>query len=355
MSEITPFLKKLLTLPGLSAYEDPVREAIATEWRPLVDELSVSRVGSLHGVRRGRGTWEGKRPGILIATHMDAIGLMVTGVVDGLLRVTEVGGVDPRVLPYQPVTIHGRRDLPGVIVQPPESLLPSNTRGKPVRLQHLLVDTGLLPEEVHELVRVGDLISFATQPVELAGETLAGHTLDNRASVAALTICLQELKRTAHPWDVWAVATVQEEETYAGGYTSPVDIHPDLAIAVDVTFAKGPGVSDYRGFPLGKGFTVGYGANVHTAMFTALKDLADEMDLPNHVEVMPNQSGTDAYPMQVVEEGIPTAIIGIPLRYMHTPVETVSLKDINRVGRLLAEFISRLDDHFMEKICWDGK
>ncbi len=351
MDHITPFLKQLLSLPGLSAYEAPVREVIQEAWKPLVDDLTVSRLGSLHGLCRGKGTEP--RPSILLAAHMDAIGLMVTQVVDGFLRFTEIGGIDPRILPGQPVTIHGRRDLPGIIAQPADRLLPPAKRGKPVSMDLLWVDTGLLPAEVAELVRPGDIISFANSPIEMGRDVIAGHSQDNRASVAAVTACLGELKHMQHVWDVWAVATAQEEETLGGGLTSPFEIRPTIAIAIDVTFAKGPGASDYRTFPLGTGPTIGWGPNNHVALFNAVKALAEKQDIPFHIEMMPRHSGTDAYGMQIVAEGIPTLVIGIPLRYMHTPVEMVSTRDIQRVGHLLAEFIASLDAEFVNQINWD--
>ncbi|MBP7228624.1 MAG: hypothetical protein KA988_05885 [Longilinea sp.] len=349
---LLPLLKKLLSLSGLSAYEAPVREVIAEAWQPLVDELSVSRLGSLHGLRRGQGAEPRRR--ILLAAHMDAIGMMTTQVVDGLLRFTEIGGIDPRILPGQPVIVHGRRELPGYVVQPADRLLPKALRGKPVPMSHLLVDVGLPADEVAELVRPGDLISFAQPPIELGETVLAGHSQDNRASVTAVTACLQELQHMRHAWDVWAVATAQEEETLGGGFTSPFEIRPDLCVAIDVTFARGPGVSsDQRTFPLGKGVTLGWGPNIHPALFEAFQTLAKQQDIPFHLEVMPRHSGTDAYATQIVAEGIPSIVIGIPLRYMHTPVELVSLKDIRRAGHLLAEFIATLQPDFMNEITWD--
>ncbi len=353
MIEIKDFLKTLISQPGLSGYEGPVRETIARTWQPLVDELSASPLGSLHGLKRGDG--DDPRPRILLAAHMDAIGLMVTEVTDGLLRITDVGGVDPRILPGQRVTVHGRRDLPGVVVQPGAHLLPQETNAKQaVAMRYLLVDTGLLPEEVEQLVRPGDLISFAQPPIELSSDLLAGHSLDNRASVAAVTHCLQELQQRRHCWDVWAAATVQEEVTLGGGYTSPFSIRPDIAVAIDVTFAKGPGgPSDYRTFPLGKGPTLGWGPNIHPALMRQFKQLAERLDLPFLTEVMPMHSGTDSFAMQVVAEGIPTMVISIPLRYMHTPVEVISLKDIGRTGHLLAEFIAGLQTDSLKTITWE--
>jgi len=348
MKDLLPFLKELISEPGLSGYEMPVRKLIENAWRPLTDEIHVSRLGSLHALRKG--SIPNPRPSLLLAAHMDAIGLMVTSLVDGFIRLAEVGGVDPRVLPGQLVTVHGRKDLPGVIVQPPAYLLPAEVRSSAVPLKYLFVDVGLAPVQVERLVRVGDLISFALTPLELGEDYLAGHTLDDRAAVAAVTQCLVELQGRSLNWDLWAVATTQEEETLGGAFTSAYQLRPTLAVAIDVTFGGSPGIPAHKTFPLGKGFTLGWGPNIHSKLHEAFKDLADRLEIPYKLEAMPRHSGTDAHAMQVVAEGIPTMVIGIPLRYMHTPVEMVSLKDIARTGRLLAEFAVQLDDKFMDKL-----
>lgn len=351
MPELKPLLKRMISTSGLSGYESPVCKIIEEAWQPLSDELHVSRMGSLQALKRGQGAEP--RPGLLLAAHMDAIGLIVTGIVGEFLRVTEIGGLDPRVLPGQIVTIHGREELPGVIVQPPAHLLPPDNRSGPVELENLLVDPGLTPQEVKRLVRVGDLISFAQPPVEMSGDVLAGHSLDNRASVAAITYCLEELKDRPILWDLWAVATTQEEETFAGAYTSAYQLRPALAVAIDVTFGSSPGSPGHKSYPMGKGPTLGWGPNIHSGVHKAFKQLADRLEIPYTIEVMPRHSGTDAYALQVTAEGIPTMVVSIPLRYMHTAVEMVAMKDIARAGRLLAEFAASLDDMFMEKLSWD--
>ncbi len=351
MTEITPFLKELISAPGLSGYEDPVREMIEKRWQPLTDELHVSRVGSLHGLKRGAG--EDPRPSILIATHMDAIGLMVTRIVDGFLYITKIGGIDARVLPGQPITVHGREDVPGVIVQPPGWLLPAGTRNGPVPLDHLLVDTGLPPRRVSQLIRPGDVISFAQPPLDLGNKTLAGHSLDNRASVAALTHCLHLLQTQKHIWDVWAVATVQEEETLGGAATSAHELRPNLAVAVDVSFGSSSGSPAHKTFALGKAPVLGWGPNVHPGLHKAFQKAAKRLEMATEFETHTDYSGTDAITLQVAAEGIPTMVIGIPLRYMHTPVEVITMKDVLRVGRLLAEFIAGLDADFMDNLSLD--
>ena len=352
MTNILPFLKSLLSVPGLSGYESPVASLIENEWHPLVDELSLSRLGSVHGLKRGTGA--DPRPSIMLAAHMDAIGLMVSQIEDGYLRITSVGGVDARILPGQAVIVHtAKEDLPGVIVMPPPRLLPPEEGTGVVDISHLFVDVGLLPSKVASLVRIGDLVSFGAEAVEMSGEIVSGHSLDNRASVAAVTLCIQELQSKSHNWDVWAAATVQEEIDYVGAYTSAFQLRPDLAIAIDVTFAKGPGANGWDTFDLGKGPTFGHGPNIHPFLFKQFKELAERLEIPYETEPMPTSSGTDGMAMQITAEGIPTFVLSIPIRYMHTPVEMVMLKDIQRAGRLLAEFIAGLDPDFIRTITWD--
>jgi tetrahedral aminopeptidase len=353
MTEILPFIKQLMTAPGLSGNEAAVRAIIEEAWKPLTDDISVSRLGSLHGLLRGTG--EEPHKSIMLSAHMDAIGLMVTRNVEGFLHIMSVGGVDPRVLPGQPVIVHGRRDLPGVVVMTPTKLLPSKYQAAPVPMEHLLVDTGLPAAEIARLVRPGDLVSFAQEPVETASETLCGHTLDNRASVTAVTVCLQELQKRQHLWDVWAVATVQEEVTLGGAYTSGFQLHPTVAVAIDVTFASSPGTPDNRSYGLGCGPCLGWGPNIHPALFKAFEETAERLEILYQKEAMPGFSGTDAIALQVAAGGSPAMVVSIPLRYMHTPVEMVSLKDINRTGRLLAEFIASLDEEFVNRLVWDEK
>ena len=359
MADILPFLKSLISVSGLSGFETPVANLIKERWRPLVDEISISRVGSLHGLKKGAvsGARSEKktRPSIMIATHMDAIGMRVTKITDEFLHITNIGGIDVRVLPGAQVTVHasGGDDLPAVIAMPSSKLLPESAGDGVLEIKYLLVDTGLTAREINRMVRVGDLVSFANEPMELAGEVISGHTLDNRASVAALTVCLEELQGKPHLWNVWAVATVQEETSYLGGYTSAFELRPQLAIAIDGTFAKGPGANGWQTFQLGKGVGLCMGPNMHPFLHKKLKELAERLELPWFLDVTPAHSGTDAYPMQTTAEGIPTALVEFPIRYMHTPVESVSVKDIQRAGRLLAEFIVSLEDDFVEKIKWE--
>ncbi len=350
MAKPTALLKELISISGLSGFETPIANVIEEKWQPLTDKLERSPLGSVHGLKRG----SGKGKSIMISTHMDAIGLIVKKVDGEFLRVSNLGGIDIRVLPGQAVTIHTERgELPGVVVQPPAHLLPDGEADGAIAMKHLLVDLGLPARQVARKVKVGDTVSFANEPTELSGDLVAGHSLDNRASVAALTLCLEELQSRHHLWDVWAVASVQEEVGAIGAKTSAFGIQPNLALAVDVTFAKGPGASGWEVFELGSGPTLGWGAVNHPVLFDQMKDLAKKLEIPFSVEILPGRSGTDGDDIQLVAEGIPTLVVSIPLRYMHTPVEVIAVKDVQRTARLLAEFIAVLDEDFLDKIVWE--
>ena len=358
MNDILPFFKALLSAPGVSGWEQPVFQLIEQTWKPLVDEISHSRLNSLHAFRKGTG--KPPRPALMVAAHMDSIGMIVTGIQNGLIRFSSIGGIDPRVLPGQFVRIHGstvastlKESIPGVVVQPHPKLLPVEIRDEVIPMEYLFIDTGLPTQTINKTIHMGDIISFDQHPIELKGETIAGHSLDNRASIAALTVCLQELKYCKHAWDLWMVGTVQEETGYIGANTSAFQLKPVMAVVVDVTWAKGPGTDDWNTFPLGKGITVMMGPNMHPRMHRMVKDAADRCEIPYEVELTNARSGTDAFATQVVGEGIPTVTIGIPIRYMHSPVEVGSIKDIYRAGRLLVEFICSLDHDSLKQLVLD--
>lgn len=354
MEETKTLLKEMISVAGLSGHEGPLRAILQRAWQPLTDDIQTSRLGSLHARKRGSG--QSPRPSVAIVTHMDAIGLLVKQVDEaGLLHLDEIGGLDARVLPGQLVTVHTQTgELPGMIVLPAAHTLPEEDASGAPLLKNLRVDTGLRPAAARRAVRVGDLISFATEPLEMDGDLLAGHSLDNRACVAVTHETLRLLQSRLHTWDVLAIATVQEEETMFGALTSGYELRPTLAVVIDVTFAKSPGAPAHKTYDLNKGPTLDWGPNTHPKFHAELQKLAKRLEIPVQEAVYARgHSGTDAYFMQVAAEGIPTAILSIPLRYMHTPVELIQFKDIERAARLLAEFISGLDETFIDKLRLD--
>jgi len=289
----------------------------------------------------------------MLAAHMDEIGLRVTGIEKGFLRVTRVGGTDRRVLLGVEVIVHGQRDLPGIVATRPIHVLPAEERKKTVPWDKIFVDVGLPAKEVKRLVSVGDLISIRREVSELKNRRLAGKAMDDRSCVGVLTLMLEELAGMQHDWDVFAVATVQEEVGVKGAITSTYGIAPDLGIALDVTFGKQPGVSEVDVVALGEGPVIEVGPNFHPELAARLKEVAEALEIPYQIEPAPSGLGTDAWAIQVSREGVPTGLIGVPLRYMHQPVETLDVRDVERAGRLLAAFIAGLEVDFLEKLVRD--
>lgn len=352
MLELTPLIKKLSETTGISGHEDAIRAVVAEEFRRFADEVQVDKMGSVVALKRGT-QGSGRKPPrrrVMLAAHMDEIGLMVSGIQDGFLRVSRTGGVDPRVLPAQEVIVHGRRDLSGIVASLPPHLQQAGDANKTVPIDDLWIDVGLSQAQASKLVRVGDMISIRREVVELKNGLLAGKAFDNRVSVAAVAVCLEALTRRQHAWDVLAVATVQEETSFLGATTSAFKHAPDLALAIDVSFGAQSGSNDVETIPVGKGPSVSIGPNVHPKVAEKLIDVARRMELNTPIEVLPGASGTDAWPIQVAREGIPCGIVGIAIKSMHTPVETVAVKDVERAGRLLAAFITELDEDFYKSL-----
>jgi tetrahedral aminopeptidase len=356
--DIAALLKQLSHTYGLSGHEAAIRSAVLAEFGRFATETRVDKMGNAVALLRGtnwptrRGTpqRESPRRSIMLATHMDEIGLMVAGVKHGFIHVVEIGGVDARVLLGQEVIVHGRRDLPGLVASTPPHLLKAHERGKIIPVDKLWIDVGLPAKQVEQLVRVGDVISMRRAVLELKNGLLAGKAFDNRASIAAVAVCLEQLQHMEHTWDVLAVATVQEEETALGAATSAFALQPDVAIAIDVTFGTQHNADGVETFALGKGPTVNIGPNMHPKMTQGLLDAAKRIEIEPRLEPLPGHSGTDGWVIQTARSGIPTGIVAIPLRSMHTPVETIAIKDIERTGRLLAEFIRGLDEEFYRSL-----
>lgn len=340
--DIGALLRELSEASGVSGYEEAVRERVAEAIRPYVDDLRRDAMGNLIALRRGAG--EGARRKVMLAGHMDEIGLIVTRVEKGFLNFSQVGGYDVRVLPGQEVVVHGATTLTGVVAARPPHVLGEEERQKVTPMDELLIDVGLPPEEVEAQVRVGDLITLRVPYTALRGDRVAGKAFDDRAAVVAIAACLEELSRLRHTWDVYAVATVQEEIGLRGATTSAYGIAPDVAIAVDVTHGDMPGVPEWDTVELGKGPAISVGPNIHPKVYEALVETAKRYEIPYQVDPIPGRSGTDAWAIQVSRTGVPTGLLGIPLRYMHNPVETLDLADVRRTARLMALFISRLDE-----------
>jgi endoglucanase len=351
------YLRQLVNAPGAVGYEGAdaecptAREILTTLWEPLADEIRTDAMGNLIALQRGNGPTP--RPALMAAAHIDEIALIVTGVEKGFLRVHALGGTDRRVLLGLEVIVHGKRDLPGIIGTRPPHVLPESERDKVVPWERVFVDVGLAEDDVKDLVQVGDPITFYSPLTELKNGLVAAKALDDRASVTAVTLALEILRHQEHAWDFYAVATVQEEVGIKGAITSAYGIAPQMAVALDVTFAKQNDDNGTGTFEIDQGPTIGIGPNFHPQVVERLRKVAEASEIPYQMEAVPGRSGTDAWGIQVAREGIPTALVSPPVRYMHQPVETAALRDIERAGRLLAHLVADLEPEFRPR--WEDE
>ncbi len=341
-------LKGLSNATSISGYEREVSEQIATEFEEYTDQIKYDALGNLISLKKGENNQEDLK--IMLAAHMDEIGLMVTKIEKkGFLRFTPIGGVDQRTLVGQEVVVHSKDDsYEGVIGAQPPHIQSAKDRTEAYKMKDMFIDLGMNLTEIKERVRVGDVISIKRDFQSLKNDRVTGKALDDKAGVVMILETLKHLNKLKHEVDVYGIATVQEEVGLRGATTSTYGIVPDIGIAIDVCHATMPGVSKEDAAELGEGPAIAYGPQVNPKIFKKLKDLADELDIPYQVEPSNSPHGTDTYAIQVTRTGVATALISIPLRYMHTSVETISMNDIKRGARLLAHFIAEIDARFVE-------
>lgn len=353
MFDLKEHLQRMAAIHAPSGHEGPMRAYLRETWAPFTDRMEQDRLGSLIAIKAGTpDNGHGPRK-IMLAAHMDEIGMMVRDIVDGFILVHRISGVDSRVMLAQPVVVHGKESLPGVVAATPPHLLTTADRQKYPNFDQLVIDVGLPAAEVEELVTIGDLITADGPLLDLKGQMVAGKAMDDRACVAVVTLTLHYLQQMRHTWDVYAAATVQEEKGLHGATTAAHHVNPDVAIALDVTFADQPGVSSDDAQEMNNGPSIALGANIHPQLFDKIVEVAKTYEIKHHIEPLPARTGTDAWAIQVAQGGIPTALLSIPVRNMHSPVETLDTRDIERTARLLANFIASLDDDFLSAIDWN--
>ncbi|MBS3889384.1 MAG: M42 family metallopeptidase [Firmicutes bacterium] len=340
------FLRMMVEATGVSGHETPVAALIKDTFLALADDVRIDVMGNVVAQKKGEGEDD---ISIMLAAHMDEIGLMVTKIDErGFLKFIAIGGIDQRTLVAQEVIVHGKRELIGIIgMKPPHLMSPEETQVA-VKIQDMVIDLGLSHDEVRQLVSIGDVVTINRKFIPLAGDFVAAKAMDDRAAVAVLGECLQVLKMIRHQADVYAVATVQEEVGLGGALVSTYRLKPHIGIAIDVCHGEMPGVPEQDTAPMGKGPNIALGANIHPKLYERLVEVAKEHNIPYTLDPLPGASGTDAWAMQVTRAGVPTALVSLPLRYMHTSVETLSMSDIKSTARLLAYFIASVDKSFVE-------
>lgn len=330
-------IQKLSDLRGTSGHEYRINQEIADMLKPYCDNVRIDELGSVIAYR---GCGKENAPKVMIEAHMDEIGLLVTSITDeGFVTFTNAGGVDERILPSLEVIIHGKQDVAGIIGIPPISESDSD---KSFKVKQLAIDTALPPEKIKELVQVGDSITLPQSVGMLSDEQFSAKTMDDRASLAAIITVMQNLKNENLNCDVYAVAAVMEEVGCRGGKTTSFGINPDMAIAIDVTHGITPDNSE-NAVEIGKGTALSKGPNIHPKLAERLEKTAQDNNIFCAIEIDGGATGTDAWEIQVSGGGIPTALMSIPLKYMHTAVETLAISDVKDTARVITEFIKGLE------------
>lgn len=338
------FLREVTALPGLTGNEGAVAQYIAEQLKPLCDEVRITSTYSVIAHKKGSG------PRVMFAAHLDEIGLMVSRIEkDGSLRMGSVGGVDPRILPGMRVKVLGKERLLGVVGAKAPHLLTESERGKNYKRDDLFVDLGLPCEKVKELVQVGDLIQLETRFVELKNRRYVTKTADDRACVAILYRAMQLLQRMHHEADLYFVATCQEEIGSYGAKMAGFEVDPDFGVALDVTHAQTPDADPTKTHEL-TSLVASMGPYIQPVLRDKLMKVAKEQNITVQTAVVPRATSTDADDLSVVRAGVPTVLLELPLKYMHTTVELLDMHALEEGGRLLAHFAAAIEKGWEDEL-----
>ena len=339
-------LARFCEISAPSGFEEKAAQAMVEALETYTDEAYIDRFGNAVGILRC-GLPNAKR--VLLDAHLDEVGLIVTGMEEGFLRFRSIGGVDGRILPDREVMILTDPPTFGIIACLPPHVQSAGDQNAATPISDLWIDIGMGQEMAKERVSVGTPVVFRKEFSMLQGDFCAGNALDDRAGLVALLRVAQLLQEKSLSVDVIFMGSSREEIGGSGAAVGTFALEPDCCIAVDVTHGKTPDSSKEESFPLGKGPAIGIGPNMTRWMSQGLVETAQAMELPCQREVMAGNSGTNAWKMQVTREGIPTAVVSIPLRYMHTPNEVMKLSDLEDTVALLSAYIQTLGE--VQKPC----
>jgi len=332
-------IKTLCAEPSASGFESAAAETVRglMEKAGLVCETDT--MGNVCGILRSK---RRNAPALLLDAHFDEIGFIVTGHKKGFLKFETLGGVDPRVLPARQVKVLSDPPCTGVFTCIPPHLQSEEEMNSALDKDKLCVDVGLAADACEKLIPVGTPMVFDSDCVRLKGDLICGRALDDRAGLAALLGAIEQVKTEDLAMDIVLVASVQEEVGCRGAQVAGWRINPTWALAVDVTHGTTPDSGKALTFDLSSGTSIGVGPNFTKKCSDLLIKLAREKEIRHTVEVCAGESGTNAWPLQVVRGGVATALLSIPLRYMHTPCEVISEADVKATADLAALYIRAL-------------
>jgi endoglucanase len=340
------FLKRLLDTPGPSGFEAAPARVWRDEAAGFADAVEADVSGNSYATLNADGA-----PTVMLAGHIDEIGLMITHIDDdGFLYFEGIGGWDPQVLVGQRVRILARGGaVPGVIGKKPIHLIKGDEREKASKLTDLWIDVGAKKREgvVERGIRVGDPAVIDASLLELGDGLIASRSIDDRIGAFVVLEALRLLAADRPAARVTAVATTQEEIGFHGGgaRTSAYRVEPQVAVVVDVTFATdSPGMEkkELGDHKLGGGPVLTRGSAAHPVVFERLVEVAEREEIPHTIAASPKYTSTDADAIYLTRAGVATALVSVPNRYMHSPNEVVSLEDLERTARLIAAFVRTL-------------
>ncbi len=341
-------LEQLSNACGVTGREDEVRKLLKTMLKPYVDEIKEDKMGNVIGIKKAKK----KAPKVMLAAHMDEIGLIVKNITkDGFLQFAKLGGIADRILIAQRVLVHTRKGKkPGIIGSKPPHIMKDEERKKVITTDNLFIDVGATNKKDAQKmgIKVGDVVSFDTKFVKINKDVVLGKAFDDRVGCCLLVEVMKQLKNV--DCTVYAVGTVQEEVGLRGATVSAFQIYPDLALAVDVTVAGGvPGVREVEApVKMKEGPVIGVmdaGLITHPRVLSLLVDAAEKAKIKYQLETGLAGS-TDAARIALTREGVPSGVLSIPTRYIHSPSSMLSLSDVQKATKLAVAAIKEAPKNF---------
>ncbi len=343
---ITEFLRESTAIPGLTGFEKPSAD-LARQWFGRWSQDVWQDAFHNTFARMG-----GNGPKVMVAAHSDGLGLMVRSIEDdGFLGFVTIGGFDPRVLPGLEVTVHGRAgDYFGLVAIKPPHVLSEEDRKKVLTVPELFIDIGYPADKVRELVQVGDIVSLRQPLAELAGDVLTGRAIDDRAGIAMMLEAMRLLRKKPCTADVVFTATTREEVGSHGAMQSAFALQPDLAVVIDVTHAIITKSDHPKMVPYDR-IALAQGPVLDRRLALRIEKLAKAAQIPLATEVVAGDTSTDGDSIMLSRSGVPILLLSLPLRYMHTTVESLHSEVVAQGGKLLAHFLREINSDWEDWPC----
>ncbi len=327
---------QLADTSGVSGDETKAAELALSMLKEYTDDCYIKN-GNVIG-HLGK---KGAKPHILIDAHIDQIGFVVTYITDdGFVKISNCGGIDRRLLLAQQVTILGKESVTGIVCAIPPHL--ETDESSVPELNDICIDIGMTKSQAEEKISLGDKIVFSSKCKKMQGDRITGAALDDRCGIAAILRSLEIVKDKKLNCEVTVMFSTQEEIGERGAKIGVFDIEPDIALAVDVSFALTADDSELKCGKMGKGCMIGFAPTLDKELSGRFKEIAQKNNMPYQIEVMNGETGTNADRFSVNKSGVKAVTLSIPLKYMHTPVEVISVSDVENTAQLIAAYLEEV-------------